>query len=43
MEEYREKVLKAMRDYDKQFDPVEQYEIRDAIEVLYEIIRAIET
>lgn len=42
MEEYKEKVLKAMRDYEKQFDPVEQYEIRDVIEVLYEIIRVIE-
>ena len=43
MEEYKEKVLKAIRDYEKQFDRVEQYEIVDAIGELYEIIRAILT
>lgn len=43
MEEYREKVLKAIRDFEKEFDPVDQYEITDAIGYLYEIIRAIET
>ena len=43
MDEYREAVLKAIRDYEKQFDPVNQYEITDAIGVLYEIIRAIKT
>lgn len=43
MEEYREKVLKAIRDYEKEFSPSEQYEIVNAIGYLYEIIRAIET
>lgn len=42
MDEYREKVLEAIREYEKQFDPVEQYEVTDAIGVLYEIIRAIQ-
>jgi len=41
MDEYRETILKAIREYEKQFDPVEQYEITDAIGVLYEIVRAI--
>lgn len=41
VDEYREKVLKAMLDYEKQFDPVDQYEITDAIGELYEIIRSI--
>lgn len=43
MDEYREKVLKAIRDYEKQLDYVEQYEIVNAIGELYEIIRAIPT
>ena len=43
MEEYREKVLKAIREYEKEFNPSEQYEIVDALGYLYEIIRAIET
>ena len=43
MEEYREKVLKAILEFEKEFDPVDQYEITDAIGYLYEIIRAIET
>lgn len=43
MDEYRETVLKAISEYEKQFDPVNQYEITDAIGVLYEIIRAIKT
>ena len=43
MEKYREKVLKAIRDYEKEFSPSEQYEIVNAIGYLYEIIRAIET
>lgn len=43
MDEYREKVLKALLDYEKQFDHVDQYEIVDAIGELYEIIRAIPT
>jgi len=42
MREYREKVLKAIRDFEKEFSPVEQFEVTDAIGVLYEIIRAIE-
>lgn len=42
MDEYREKVLEAIREYEKKFDPVEQYEVTDAIGVLYEIIRAIQ-
>lgn len=41
MDEYREKVLKAIRDYEKQFDYVDQYEITNAIAELYEIIRVI--
>lgn len=41
MDEYREKVLKVIRDYEKQLDHVDQYEIANAIEELYEIIRAI--
>ena len=41
MEEYREKILKAIRDYEKEFDHVEQYEITNAIAELYEIIRAL--
>lgn len=40
-EEYREKVLTAIREYEKQFDQVEQYEITNALGELYEIIRAI--
>lgn len=43
MDEYRETILKAIREFEKQFDPVEQYEITDAIGMLYEIIRAIKT
>ena len=43
MKEYREKVLKAIRDFEKEFDPVDQYEITDVIGYLYEIIRAIKT
>lgn len=43
MDEYKEKVLKAIRDYEKQLDHVEQYEIVNAIGELYEIIRAIPT
>lgn len=43
MDEYRETILQAIREYEKQFDPVEQYEITDAIGVLYEIIRATKT
>ena len=43
MDEYRESILKAIREYEKHFDPVDQYEITDAIGVLYEIIRAIKT
>ena len=43
MDEYREKVLKAILDYEKQIDPVDQYEIENAIGELYEIIRAIPT
>lgn len=42
MEEYKEKVLKAIRDYEKQFDHVDQYEITNALAELYEIIKAIE-
>lgn len=41
MDEYREKVLKAILDYEKQLDHVEQYELVDAIGELYEIIRSI--
>ena len=43
MDEYRESVLKAIRDYEKQFHHVDQYEIANAIAELYEIIRAIPT
>ena len=43
MDEYRKKVLKAIRDYEKQFNCVDQYEITNAIAELYEIIRAIVT
>ena len=43
MDEYREKVLKAIRDYEKQLDHVDQYDIANAIGELYEIIRAILT
>lgn len=42
MDEYRETILKAIREYEKQFDPVEQHEITWAIGELFEIIRAIE-
>jgi len=35
----KEIVLKAILDYEKEFDPVEQYEIVDAIQWLYEKIR----
>lgn len=38
---YREKVLTKILEYEKQFDPVDQYEITDAIGWLYEEIRAI--
>lgn len=41
MEEYKEKVLKAIRDFEKEFDQVDQFEITNAIADLYEIIRAI--
>ena len=41
MEEYKEKVLSAIREYMKQFDCVDQYEITDALAYLYEIVRAI--
>lgn len=43
MDEYREKVLKAILDYEKQFNPADQYEVTDAIGELYEIIRAIDS
>lgn len=43
MEEYKEKVLKAIRDYEKEFDHVSQYETTNALAELYEIIRAIDT
>jgi hypothetical protein len=43
MDKYREAILQAIREYEKQFDPVDQYEITDAIGVPYEIIRAIKT
>ena len=43
MDEYREAVLKAIREYERQFDHVDQYEITNAIAELYEIIRAIKT
>lgn len=42
MDEYREKVLKAILDYEKQFSPADQFEITNAIGELYEIIRAID-
>lgn len=42
MDEYREKVLKAILDYEKQFSHADQYEITDVIGELYEIIRAID-
>lgn len=42
-EEYRETVLKAMREYEKTFDHVQQFEITDALDWLYEIIRALPT
>ena len=42
VEEYREKVLKAILDYEKMLDHVEQYEVANAIAELYEIIRSIE-
>ena len=41
-EEYREKVLAAMLEYEKQLDHVDQHEIAFAVGELYEIIRAIE-
>lgn len=43
MNEYRESVLKAILDYEKQFHRVDQYEITNSIAELYEIIRAIPT
>lgn len=43
MDEYREAILKAIREYERQFDHVDQYEITNAIAELYEIIRAIKT
>ena len=43
MDEYRETILKAIREYERQFDHVDQYEITNAIAELYEIIRAIKT
>ena len=39
--EYKDKVLKTILDYEKQFHSVDQYEIVDAIEWLYEEIRSI--
>ena len=33
MDKYRETMLKAIREYEKQFDPVEQYEITYAIDI----------
>ena len=39
--EYKDKVLKTIRDYEKQFQFVDQYEIVDAIQWLYEEIRSI--
>ena len=41
MSEYRDKVLKTMREYEKQFDPVEQWEAIDVLGWLYEAVRAI--
>lgn len=40
-EEYRDKVLQVMRDFEKQFDPVDQYEVTNALAELYETIRAL--
>ena len=42
MEEYRDKVLNTILKYWKSLDHVEQYEIAEAIEDVYEIVRAIE-
>ena len=39
---YKEEVLKAIREYEKTFNAVEQNEIVDAIGYLYEIIRRID-
>lgn len=42
-EDYREKILKVIIEYEKQLDPVEQCDIAFAIGELYEVIRAVET
>jgi hypothetical protein len=42
MEEYRDKVLNAILKYWESLDHVDQYEIAEAIEDVYEIVRAIE-
>ena len=42
MNEYREKILKTILEYEKRFDPVDDFEVTDAIGYLYELIRAIE-
>ena len=39
--EYREEVLKAILNYEKQFDPVDENDISNEIGCLYEIVRAI--
>ena len=41
IKEYREKVLKTMLKYEEQYNPSDQYEIRDALEWLYEEVRQI--
>lgn len=41
-EEYRAKVLKTILEYESHFNAVDDYEVKDAIAYLYEIIRGID-
>ena len=42
VEEYREKVLKAILKYENQFNSVDDYKVKTEIGYLYEIIREID-
>ena len=41
MSEYRDRVLKTIQEHEKEYNPVDQYEIIDALGWLYEEIRGI--